>query len=143
MIKLKPSKDILWVWRIRLALICLIPSILTGWLFRTYSKLWIISTAIWIIFFTFFYVFYFPVKYKKLYYYRDGNIFVKNYGVIYTMTKSIPLKNIQFIVKKATPLEKLFKIYSYRIIGAGSQLTASGLKFDELDFLYDYIRSNK
>ncbi len=143
MFSFNASKNILWVWRIRLALICLIPSILSSWFFKTYSDLWIISTSLWLIIFTFFYAFYFPIKYKKLSYCRDGNIFIKNYGVIYTMTKSVPLKNIQFIVKSATPLEKLFKIYTFRIVGAGSQLIATGLRSDDLNFLYDYIRREK
>ncbi len=143
MFSFNASKNILWVWRIRLALICLIPSILSSWFFKPYSVLWIISTSLWLVTFTFFYAFYFPIKYKKLSYCHDGNIFIKNYGVIYTMTKSVPLKNIQFIVKSATPLEKLFKIYTFRIVGAGSQLIATGLGSDDLNFLYDYIRREK
>ena len=140
MINLKPSKNILWVWRIRLCLICLIPSAICGWFFKTFSSLWLIFTCLWLIAFAFFYIFYFPIKYKKLLYHHDGSVFVKNYGVIYTMTKSIPLKNIQFIIKSATPLERIFKIYSFRIVGAGSQMTVSGLNSDDLSFLYDYMR---
>ena len=143
MITLKPSKNILWVWRIRLALMSLFPSVLNSWLFETMSTIWIVITVIWMVIFIFFYTIYYPLKFRKLSYTADNYCFTKNYGTLYTITKSMPLHSIQFIVKRTSPLEKAVGLCGFRLIGAGSQISILGLKPDELDFLYEFMGAKK
>lgn len=139
MINLNPSKNILWVWRIRLAILCLIPAALNSWIFKTGSKIWIFVTLIWASVFIFFYWIYYPIKFKKLSYVCNGQSIIKNYGILYTIVKNMPLESIQFIVKRTSPLCKFFGVCCFELVGAGSKMYITGLKPNELDFLYEYL----
>ena len=139
MINIYPSENILWLWRIRLALVFLIPSSVNSWFFKTGSMTWILISLILALIFIIFFWIYYPIKFKKLSYTFNGKTITKNYGIIYTMVKNIPLDSIQFIIKRTSPLGRFFGICSFVLVGAGSKMYISGIKPDELNFIYEYL----
>ncbi|MEG0899314.1 MAG: PH domain-containing protein [Oscillospiraceae bacterium] len=127
----KSEKRIVWVWRIRLALFCLIPAAMNGWFNETMSNIWLIFTFLWVAVFIFFYAFYFPIKYKKQSYRITSKDFFVTTGVIYTITKSIPIKNVQYVSIFSSPLERIMKVATIRAVGAGGGVSISGMSKED------------
>ena len=66
MVQKKPDLQILTVWRIRLLLVALVPSFFSAFFAPRINWMWWLFTAAWMAAFLYFYIFYYPIKYRKL-----------------------------------------------------------------------------
>lgn len=123
---IKPSLHLLTVWRLRLFLCSFLPSFLAACFFSNTLLWWAAALAI-AAGFVFLYIFYCPVKWKKLAYSGNENCLVIHCGVIYTSAKAVPFGSIQSISITSTPLERLFGICSLAVFMAGARIYMPGL----------------
>lgn len=136
----KPEQNILWVWRIRLILLLILPASLNSWFNPIMSEIWFWITCFWGLILVFFYCFYLPIKYKKTSYYISCGEFFVTTGVFYTVTKSIPLENVQFVTNSSTPLTRLFKLCTIKAVGAGGSIALSGLNLADGEELFILLK---
>lgn len=136
----KPNHKILSIWRIRLLGMSVIPSFFTAyfsaWAFHWVWKVW---TVLWVGGFLYLYIFYYPIKYKKLSYTFNSRCFILNCGVIYTRVKALPLQNIQYAAVISTPLERLFGLRSLAVMCAGASVYVPGLDAQDALQLQDIL----
>lgn len=109
----------LLVWRIRLCVCALLPSFLSALFFAPGTLVWCILTGLWVAAFLALFLWYYPLKYKKLSYAASDDLLVIRCGVIYTRRKSILIKNIQYITIVTLPLPKLFGLCAIFFQAAG------------------------
>lgn len=83
----KPDLQILTVWRIRLLLVALVPSFFSAFFAPRINWVWWLFTAAWMAAFLYFYIFYYPIKYRKLSYGFNRRCLLIHCGVIYTRVK--------------------------------------------------------
>lgn len=128
----------LWVWRIRLCLGALALSFLSALFFSPENLVWKIATGCWVAAFLALFVWYYPLKFRKLSYAAAGDILVINCGVIYTRRKSILVRNIQYISLVALPLHRVFGLCAIFFHAAGGYVylpcirRADGLLLQEM-----------
>jgi len=77
---------------------------------------------VWITAFLILFLWYYPLKYRKLSYAANGDVLVINCGVIYTRRKSILIKNIQYISLVTLPLHKVFGLCAVFFHAAGGYI---------------------
>lgn len=124
---IKPALHILTVWRIRLLLCTLLPSFLSAYFVVHLGLIWWICTGIWVAAFCYFYIFYYPIKLRKLSFSGNDRCLLIHCGVIYTRVKAIPYTSIQYIAETSSPLERLFGICSLVFHMAGATAYMPGL----------------
>lgn len=115
----KIDRKALLIWRIRLCVCALLPSFFSALFFSLNSLVWLILTGCWVVAFLTLFVWYYPLKYRKLSYAAVGDVLVINCGVIYTRRKSVLIKNIQYISLVSLPLHKLFGLCAVFFHAAG------------------------
>lgn len=119
------------IWRIRLFL-GILPLSLVTFIFSSYkTPLWYLFTAAWMAAFLYLYIFYYPIKYRKLFYSFNDSCILIHCGVIYSRIKTVPYVNIQYVSVSSTPLARLFQIFTLRIRSAGSSAYIPGLRYTE------------
>ena len=123
---IKPSLHLLTVWRLRVFHCSLLPSFLAAYFFSNTILWWVLALAI-AAGFLFLYIFYFPVRWKKLAYSGNKNCLVIHCRVIYTSAKAVPFGSIQSLSIVSTPLERLFGICSLAVFMAGARIHMPGL----------------
>ena len=123
----KPDLQILTVWRLRLLLAAILPAALLVIFASRRNLVWGLLTAAWTTGFLYAYIFYYPIKYRKLAYAINQSCLLLHCGVIYTRVKAIPLSSIQYITIASSPLERLFGIRTLLVYAAGSSLWIPGL----------------
>lgn len=123
----KPHPHILTVWRLRLLLFTLLPSFISACFLPRINWVWWLFTAVWSFAFLYLYIFYYPIKYKKLSYSLAEFCLLVHCGVIYTRVKAMPFTSIQYVSISATPLQRLFDISTVFVYSAGSSVHISGL----------------
>lgn len=124
---IKPSLHILTVWRLRLLLCALLPSFLSAYFMTHRGIAWWICTLVWVIAFFYLYIFYYPIKLRKLSLGGNEQCLLVHCGVIYTRVKAIPYGSIQYVSITSTPLERFFGIRSLHFQMAGAYVNMSGL----------------
>nr|WP_087302394.1 PH domain-containing protein [Anaerotruncus colihominis] len=77
--------------------------------------------------FLYFYIFYYPIKYRKLAYGTNAHCLLVYCGVIYTRVKAVPFTSIQYTSVFSTPLERLFGVTSLFVYAAGGRVYIPGL----------------
>ena len=115
----KPDLRILTVWRIRLLVTAVAPSAVTAYFSINRTWAWWLFSASWIAAFLYFYIGYYPIKYRKLSYSINQTCLVVHCGVIYTR------------IKASTPLQQLFGLCSLVVYAAGSTLRLPGLPLQD------------
>ena len=135
----KPDLHVLTVWRLRLLLVAILPSFLSAYFAPHIGLVWWVFTAAWIFAFLGFYIFYYPIKYRKLAYSVNEKCLLIHCGVIYTRVKEIPLTSVQYVSIATTPLQRLFGICSLIVFTAGSNAYIPGLAPDKADELRDLL----
>lgn len=132
---IKPALHILTVWRLRLILCTLLPSFLSALFFGSRGPIWWSCTVIWVAAFCYFYIGYYPIKLRKLFFSGNDLCLLIHCGVIYTRVKAIPYGSIQYISVTSTPLERLFGICSLALYMAGASVKMPGLTPEQADTL--------
>ena len=127
----KPDLRILTVWRIRLLVTAVAPSAVTAYFSINRTWAWWLFSASWIAAFLYFYIGYYPIKYRKLSYSLNQTCLVVHCGVIYTRIKAMPLVSIQYVSVSSTPLQQLFGLCSLVVYAAGSTLRLPGLPLQD------------
>lgn len=127
----KPDLHVLTVWRIRLLLAAVAPSFLSAYFGANRNWIWWLFTASWTAAFLYFYIFYYPIKFRKLSYSLNKRCLIIHCGVIYTRVKAVPFSSIQYAAIGTTPLQRLFGITSLFVCTAGSSAYIPGLPPDE------------
>ena len=118
----KPESRALLLWHIRLSLGCLCFPLLIR-LFFTESPVWTaILTFLWIAFYLFMFLFYYPVKYHRLSYSFNTHALIIRCGVFYNRIKAIEFENVQHVTIGATPLQQVMHLCSIYIVGAGGMV---------------------
>lgn len=123
----KPDARTLTVWHIRLLCAAIVPSFCSAWFAPYINWIWWTFTGAWALAFLYGYIFYYPIKYRKLSYSFNKRCFLIHCGVIYTRVKAIPLTSIQYVSVTSTPLQRLFGICSLFVFCAGSTAYVPGL----------------
>lgn len=119
---------ILTYWRIRLTALCLLCPVFIA-LFFSAAPVWRTCLTVgWMLSYVFFYVFYYPVKYRKLSYMVNRQCLVIHCGVFYNRVKGIELRNIQHVSTSASPLLRVMGLCTVYISCAGGMLYIPGLK---------------
>ena len=139
MVQKKPDLQILTVWRIRLLLVALVPSFFSAFFAPRINWVWWLSTAAWMAAFLYFYIFYYPIKYRKLSYGFNRRCLLIHCGVIYTRVKAVPLTSIQYATVASSPLERLFGVCSLFVYAAGSSVYIPGLPPADADRLQAFL----
>lgn len=122
-----PKLDILTIWRLRLLFCAAAPAFISALLFRYIFLAGCIFTSLWGLGFLYFYILYYPIKYRKLAYAANERCLLVHCGVIYTRVKAIPFASILYLSITSTPLERFFNVYTLRVYCAGSVTHLSGL----------------
>lgn len=118
----KLPRRALTLWRVRLTAAALPFPVLIA-LFFSYARspVWNRTlSALWIAGYLFMFLFYYPVKHHKLSFCVGSQGYLVRCGVFYSRVKSIPLQNIQSVSTGASPLERVMKLCSLTVWGAGS-----------------------
>ena len=126
----KPDLHLLTVWRLRLLLVTLLPSSLSAYFSAWQGLFWWIFTISWAAAFLAFYLFYYPIKFRKLSYSRNSQYLLLHCGVIYTRVKAMPLDSIQYTAIASSPLQRLFHVHTLLIYAAGACLRLPGLPLE-------------
>lgn len=128
---IKPLPALLAVWRLRLVGVSILPAFVSA-CFATYINwIWWLCTCAWILAFLYLYIFYYPIKLKKLAFGSNNEYLLIHCGVIYTRVKAIPFSSIQYINVVSTPLGRLFGVYSLTIHAAGANAYMPGLSHEQ------------
>lgn len=122
------SPRALLLWRVRLCVAALVLSFLISLIMEIFSTVWFVFTGLLAVAFLFFYVFYYPVKYKKLTYAVGKGVLVLHGGVFYRRRRSIFLKNIQYIALFETPFSRILGLKDLIVHAAGGTLYLPGLE---------------
>lgn len=130
---IKPALHILTVWRLRLLLCTLLPSFFSALFFGSRGPIWWSCTIVWVAAFCYFYIFYYPIKLKKLSFGGNDRCLLIHCGVIYTRVKAIPYESIQYLSVTSSPLERLFGICSLVLYMAGASAYLPGLTPEEAE----------
>lgn len=118
----------LLLWRIRLSVGVLICPFLIA-LFFPAAPVWTAAlTILWIAFYLFMFLLYYPIKYWKLSYRVTDTSLIIKCGVFYNRIKAMELQNIQHITTGATPLSRAFSLCSLQVWGAGGIVYIPGLQ---------------
>lgn len=125
------SKKALFIWRARLVAVAFLAALLISLIFNFFSIVWNILTGAWIIAFIYFYAFYYPIKYHKMKYKVNDDIFCVNCGVIYTRQKYIYIKNIHYVILFSSPLERHFGVTTLIVVAAGGTIFLYSLNNDD------------
>ena len=135
----KPDLHILTIWRIRLLLLAVVFSFLSAWFYPHRGWIWWLFTLGWAGGFFYFYLFYYPIKFRKLSYARNQDCLLIHCGVIYTRTRAIPFSAIQYTSTGSTPLERLFGVCSLIVVTAGSRVFLPGLPTQDAQELQRFL----
>lgn len=127
----KPNSQILTVWRLRLAFFTVIPSAIFAYLYPYRNFIWWLLAACAATAFFGLYIFYYPIKYRKLSYSVSQGGLLIHCGVIYTRLKVVPRAGIQYLSLTATPLQRLFGLSTLAVFSAGSTARLPGLTADQ------------
>ena len=127
----KVSRRALLLWRIRLSAgVFLCPFLIA--LFFPDAPVWTaVLTILWIAFYLFMFLLYYPIKYYKLSYTLTAASLVIRCGVFYNRMKAMELRNIQHVTTGATPLARALGLCSLQVWGAGGIVYIPGLPKEE------------
>lgn len=128
MIPTKPQRSVLTIWRIVLSLIMLAPAFLNSLFFGRNTLVWTLLTVVWVIVFLGFYLFYLPVRYRKLSFRVDKEKITLNSGILCTRVHAIPLQNIQFTSTLQSPFGRMFGVCTLIVTAAGGRMLIPGLR---------------
>lgn len=131
MTPIKPSLHILTIWRIRLFLLILIPTFFSAYFARDTGIVWAIFTGLWFCAFLYLYIFYYPIKWKKLLLSSNDHCLLIHCGVIYTRVKAIPFESILYCATGALPLARFFGVCALTFHMAGARADFPGLTPDQ------------
>ncbi len=123
----KPDLRILTIWRIRLLLAAVLLSFLSAYFFSRINRIWWGFLLVWILLFFYLYLFYYPVKYRKLSYTLNKRNLLIRYGVFYNHFKAIPFTSIQYVTVVTSPLQRAFGICTLHAYSAGNMARIPGL----------------
>lgn len=118
----KISDHALLLWRIRLTAITAICPFLITLFLRDESPFKKNLTVLWILLFLFFFLFYYPIKFRRLSYRLEKQCIVIHCGVFYRRLKMMEFHNIQHLTVSATPLQHLMGLRTLYIAGAGGRI---------------------
>ena len=124
---LRAHPNILRVWRAVLILAVLPLAFCASLFLRPGSALWWIATCIWGAGFVFFYLFYLPVKQRRLRLEILEDKLVLSAGVFSTIQRTAPIARIQYIQVRSSPIHKWFGLSTLVVVCAGGRITAPGL----------------
>ncbi len=122
-----PSPALLWVWRIRTAFVCTIPSAISFYFFTDNNFLRDTITIGWMVIFVLMFFILLPIAHSRYKYGYDYMKFVMEYGMIYYRTKSVDIANIKFIQITRSPLERVFGLCTIKFVAPGSFVRIEGL----------------
>lgn len=109
----------LLLWRVRVTL-CALPAPVLVALFFADSSVWRrVLSGVWIAAYLIFFLFFYPVMYRKLSFASNGHSFVVHCGVFYNRIKAMEIRNIQHVTCTASPLEKAMGLCTLFVWGAG------------------------
>lgn len=117
--RLPPNALILW--RLRLILSSLIPSLLGGFLYYTVPKVFTIFTFTWFSLFILLCFLYYPFYYRGFSYSISESMIKINRGVFYFRMDAIYIKNIQYTSISQTLLQKILGLATLWIYAAGGK----------------------
>lgn len=124
---MKPQPAILTIWRLILVFAAIFPAFFVSLFLRIGGRAWMLSVGLWLLCFLFFYLYYLPLRYKKLsYVLRDGQLTV-NSGILYTRVRVMPLQNIQYAGLIVSPLDAIWGLAAVAVIAPGGRLLLPGL----------------
>lgn len=131
----KLNRNALFLWRIRLTA-CVAPLPLAVALFFGSSPVWNLTlTLLWVLFYLFMFLFYYPVKHVKLLFGVNGHAFIVYCGVFYNRIKAMELKNVQFVTICASPLERVMKLSTLFVWGAGGKIRVPSMPSEDAERL--------
>lgn len=139
--QIKPQKNILTVWRIWLVIGTFPFALLNSLLFPTHSKVWICTTAAWVVLFLLGYLYYLPTRYRKLSFAIHEEQVVLYSGVLYTRVRTLPVHNIQYTTILRTPLDHPFGLCSLALVAPGGRITLPGLRLQDAKTLSSLLNN--
>ncbi len=131
----KPQYKLIWLWRIRLALICFVISVANSYLFSQGGLIKDIITYSWMGLFVVMFFILLPIAYNKIHYSYDNLSITLNHGMIYYRVKTLKQSNIKFSVVSQSPAEMVLGIYSLRLKAMGGDMVIWGLDKDQCNEL--------
>lgn len=128
---LRPSPQIVEVWRALLVCVTLVPAFLCSLIFRPGSSVWMILTFLWVAIFLFCYLYYLPARFRSLTLEITDDCFTLSSGVFRRAVKTIAFQNIQFLSLRSSPLHRCKKLCSLVLVAPGGRMQMPGLKEEE------------
>ncbi|MGI6402850.1 MAG: PH domain-containing protein [Oscillospiraceae bacterium] len=128
---LKPSPQIMGVWRSLLVCVTLVPAFVCSLMFRPGSRIWLILTLLWVAIFLFCYLYYLPARFRRLSLEIAEDRFVLSTGVFRQVVRTIAFENIQFLSLRSSPLHRYKKLCSLVMVAPGGRMQMPGLAEEE------------
>lgn len=140
---LKPSLQLMVVWRALLVCATLVPAFLCSLLIRPGSGVWIGVTFVWVAAFLFCYLYYLPARFRRLSLEIKEDRFILSTGVFRQVTRTIPFESIQFLSLRSSPIHRYKKLCSLVIVAPGGRMQMPGLAQEEASRLVSvFFRSH-
>lgn len=128
---IRPQPQIVTIWRILLAM-CVFPvAFLSSLLLEIGGTPWTFITLGWIVVFVYFYLIYFPLRFRSLFYTVLDDRFLIQCGVFYKQVFAVPFTNIQFSHLRFSPLHSLWNLTTLTLISPGGRARLTGLRTDD------------
>ena len=136
---LRAHPHILGVWRAVLVLAVLPLAFCSSLFLRPGSALWWIATCVWGTGFVFFYLFYLPVKQRRLSLELSEDKLVLRAGVFSDIQRTAPIARIQYIQVRSSLIHKWFGLSTLVVVCAGGRITVPGLGESQVQTLITSI----
>ena len=118
---------LLWVWRACLVFAALILAFASSIVLHPGSGLWwAVSCALAAAFFCC-YLFYLPARQRGLSLTLDEENLVVRSGVLSTAVRTVPLRSVQYVRRKSSPLHRRLNLCALEVVCAGGRVTMPGL----------------
>lgn len=124
----KPHPRILTVWRLLLVFAAIPPCFLFSLFLRVGGLWWCICAALWTVLFLFFYLFYLPVRYRKLSFTLEKEQLTVAGGVFQTNIRTMPLGNVQYVSLVISPIDAAWGLCTLLITAPGGRIRLPGLR---------------
>jgi membrane protein YdbS with pleckstrin-like domain len=98
---------------------------------RTGSIAWLISIGAWVFLFLFFYLFYFPARWRSISLrVRERSVCMRR-GVFYQVSSVMPLSTVRFTRVLRGPVARMFGFCTLHIAASGGDIFMPGLTGDD------------
>lgn len=136
---IKPNKRLLRVWQLRTVLSAAVPAFLTSLFFTPFSGTWRMLTILWVLLYALVVALYLPMLYLSTSYRIDARTVEINRGVFYLTSKTVLLRNVEYVTLESAPDERLVGLSSISLFVVGGRVLLSGLTADDARVLTAYL----